>query len=278
MKIVSRFFRKRRAVSREAAKGRQYFFLGEGIGLTRLKCGHYIYVDPLEESVCACLIAHGEWEANVRDVVLKLVQPGDDVLEVGGHVGYYTLGMARRVGATGTVTTFEANPRLAALARRSVRLNGYGARVDIRQQAVADKAGPVRFVVSRQFAGGGHLYVWDNAFGGDTEVIDAEGVCIDDLDLPDIKFIRIDAEGSEPLILRGAERILRRPDILMCIEWDVLQMRYRADPEIFVDWLVELGFQFWRIEKNSRLVSVPAGDLTNLPPCDLIVARSLPAH
>lgn len=219
---------------------------------------------------------HGEWETNIRSVVLGLVQPGDHVLEVGGHVGYYTLGLAQKVGSTGSVTTFEANPRLAALSRRSVRLNGYGGRVEIRQQAVTDVAGRLRFAVSRQFAGGGHLYVWDGALGADTEIIEVEGVRLDDLDMPDIKLIRIDAEGSEPLILRGGEKLLRRPDITLCIEWDLVQMRSRVQPEMFISWLTDRDFLFWRITKNSELVQVEAVELLSLPPCDLVVAREQP--
>ena len=278
MKLLSRFLGKRRRNSRwTTAVARPYFYLGEGVALTRLWCGHFIYVDPLEESVCSHLIAHGEWETHVRSVVLGLVQPGDHVLEVGGHVGYYTLGLAQKVGSSGSVTTFEANPRLADLSRRSVRMNGYGGRVDIRQQAVTDVAGSLRFSVSRQFAGGGHLYVWDDALGADTEVIEVEGVRLDDLDLPDIKLIRIDAEGSEPLILRGGEKLLQRPDINLCIEWDLVQMSPRCKPESFISWLVDLDFSFWKITKSSEFVQVSAIELMTLPPCDLVVSRDRPA-
>jgi len=274
MKLLSRLLGKhRRNAGGQAAVMRPYFYLGEGIALTRLKCGHLIYVDPLEESVCSHLIAHGEWEASTRRVVLDLVKAGDHVLEIGGHVGYYTLGLAQQVGSKGSVITFEANPRLAALSRRSTRMNGYSDRVEIRQQAVTDVAGDVRFSMSRQFAGGGHLYVWDGALGADTEVIEVEGVRIDDLDLPDIKLIRIDAEGSEPLILRGAEKLLQRRDIILCIEWDLVQMRSRIQPETFISWLVDRDFLFWKITSSSELAPLTAADLATLPPCDLVVAR-----
>lgn len=277
MRYISQFFGgRRKRLRRQLAATRPYYYLGESIALTRLRCGHFIYVDPLEESVCSHLIAHGEWETSVRNVVLSLVQPGDHVLEVGGHVGYYTLGMAQKVGSSGSVTTFEANPRLAALSCRSVRMNGYGGRVHIRQQAVTDVAGRLRFAVSRQFAGGGHLYLWDGALGADTEIIEVEGVRLDDLDVPDIKFIRIDAEGSEPLILRGGEKFLQRQDIILCIEWDVIQMRSRSRPEEFVSWLVDLDFLFWRITNSSQLVHVGISELLNLPPCDLVIARERP--
>lgn len=259
------------------ASSGEYFYLGEGLALTRLKSGHFIYVDPCEESVCSHLIAHGEWEPWAREVVLSLIGPGDHVLEVGGHVGYYTLGMAHKVGPSGSVTTFEANPRLADLARRSVRFNGYAPWVNVRQQAVSDVAGALRFTVSRQFGGGGHLYVREGALGSDSAVIEVEAVRIDDLALEDVKLIRIDAEGSEPLILRGAEKLLQKPDIVLCIEWDVVQMRSRAKPAEFAGWLHSMGFLFWRITTSGGLERVDLTDLSTLEACDLVVARQDPS-
>lgn len=275
MNLLSLFREKRpRHISARPATVREFFYLGEGIGLTRLKSGHFIYVDPLEESVCAHLIAHGQWEPWAQKVVLGLIEPGDHVLEIGGHVGYYTLGLAHKVGPQGSVTTFEANPRLAALAARSVRFNGYSGWVDVRQQAVSDQAGQLRFTVSRQFGGGGHIYVGDGALGADSDVIDVEAVRIDDLELPDIKLIRIDAEGSEPLILRGAEKLLQKPDIILCIEWDVVQMRSRTEPAEFARWLADQEFQFWKITTQGELESVAVADLLVLSPCDLVIARN----
>mgnify|MGYP001602679112 CR=1 FL=1 len=268
---------RRRRAAIQPATTREYFFLSEGIGLTRLKSGHFIYVDPLEESVCAHLIAHGQWEPWAREVVLGLIEPGDHVLEIGSHVGYYTLGMAHKVGSQGSVTSFEANPRLAALAKRSVRFNGYADWVDIRQQAVSDQSGQLRFSLSRQFGGGGHIYVGDCALGQDTEVIEVDAVRIDDLDLPDIKLVRIDAEGSESLILRGAEKLLQKPDIVLCIEWDIVQMRSRSNPEEFAGWLLGQGFSFWQITTLGAMEAVAPADLLTLSPCDLVISRSQPA-
>lgn len=246
--------------------------------MTRLRTGHFIYVDPSEESVCAHLIAHGAWEPWTLAVVLKLVEAGDDVVEVGGHVGFYTLALAQQVGPTGSVTTFEANPRLAALARRSLNFNGYSPWATVHQKAASDTPGLVRFTLSRRFAGGGHLYVGDVSLGDDTEIIEVEAMRLDDLEVSPPKLIRIDAEGSEALILRGGERLLQRPDIVLCIEWDVIQLRSRCDPVEFAGWLASKDFKFWQICTSGVLLEVEVEQLINLPACDLVVAREHPLN
>lgn len=275
-KSVSKLWRPKKDVVRNDMTERPYFYLGDGLALTKLRSGHFLYVDPMEESVCAHLIAHGTWEPWIAKVVLSLLRPGDRVVEVGGHVGFYTVAMAHRVGPSGSVLTFEANPRLAALSAKSVRLNGYASWVQIVQKVASDSAGAVRFSISRQYGGGGHVYVGDNALGGDTQVLEVEAIRLDDLDLPNVRLLRIDAEGSEPLILLGAENLLQQPDIILCIEWDVVQIRSRADPQQLANRLQGMGFSFWRITTKAQLLSVDCSLLGNMDPCDLVVARSNP--
>lgn len=118
---------------------RPHFYLGEGLALTQLTAGPFVYLDTLEERVCPHLIAQGTWEAWIAKVVLDLLPPGDKVVEIGSHVGFYTLLMVQKVGPQGSVLTFEANPRLAALTTRSVRFNGYASWVRIVRQAVSDR-------------------------------------------------------------------------------------------------------------------------------------------
>lgn len=241
--------------------------------MTRLKSNYLIYVDPLEESVCSHLIAHGDWEPWISEVVLKLVNEGDNVVEVGGHVGFYTLGLAARVGATGSVLTFEANPRLAALAQRSVRFNGFGPRVRIEQKIASNQKGTMKFMVSRQFAGGSHLYLRDGMLSKDAEVIEVESVRLDDLKLPKIDLLRIDAEGSEVLILEGASKLLDNPDMIVCLEWDVVQMRSRSKPQDLITSLSAKGYRFWCIETNATVSPLKPEDMMQLKSCDIVASR-----
>lgn len=274
--LLSRFRRLTRPRPKAPARSQDYYFLGEGLGLTRLRSGRMIYVDPSEESVCAHLIAQGYWENWVEQTVRRLLRPGDHVVEIGGHVGYFTLTMADIVGPAGSVTTFEANPRLAALAARSLRFNGFADRATIHNKAVSDVAGQVRFSTSRREGGGGHLFRMDGAFGAETEDFEIESVRLDDLDLPSARLIRIDAEGSEAKILMNAARLLARPDVVLCIEWDVGQINLRSDASGFAAWLDDQGFCFWRIRHDTGLDPIPAAELVALRPCDLVVSRRDP--
>lgn len=254
----------------------RYYYLGPTLALVRLRDGDFLYIDPSDESVSAHLIAHGYWEPQIRKAVLGLTRPGASVIEVGANVGYYTLGMARRVGPTGRIVTFEANPHMAALVRKSIGLNGLFDRVEIHEKAASDAAGHVDFMVSRQMGGSGHILVAESHIGSDQSILTVEAVRLDDMGVDKVDLIRMDAEGSEPLILRGAERLLANPDIIVCLEWSTVQMRSRASVPELVEWLDGMGFLFWRIELDAKLKPIPSRDMMALDHCDIVMSRKTP--
>lgn len=273
--------RKKRAAeiwNAEFIKNSRYFYLGPEMALTRLKSGFLMYVDPQDETVSANLIVHGEWEPQVSRIVRRLTAPGASVVEVGANLGYYTLLMARAVGENGRVLALEANPRLAGLARRSVHFNGYSGRVRLEAKAAADQAGELSFMTSRRHSGSGHTLVPESAICEDDMVTVVEAVPLDDIAPEKVDFIRLDAEGSEPLILKGATRLLADPDIVVCMEWGVIQMRSRTDVPQFVAWLAGQGFRFWKIELNATLTPVPSELMATLEHCDVVMARKPPVH
>lgn len=257
--------------------GQRYFYLSPDLAMVRLNTGPFLYIDPLDEQICAAIIAEGCWERWISATVMSLLSPGDRVVEVGANVGYYTLTMAARVGRLGHVTSLEANPRLVGLIQRSVRLNSFADRIRLVPKAAMDQPGVVNFVSFRRNSGGGHVSIWAEDQLEDAERFEVEAVRLDDLDCGRVDMIRLDAEGSEPFILRGAAGLLQaNPDVVICMEWSVVQMGSRTSVGDFVDWLVGLGFNFWRIGLDSGLKPISAAELLTVEACDIVASRRPP--
>lgn len=255
----------------------RYFYLGPELALTRLNSGALLYVDPLDEHVSANVIAHGQWERGLHDAVLSLLSAGGRVVEVGANIGYYTVTMALQVGAEGHVTAFEANPRMVGLIERSVRLNGVQDRVRLIGKAAMDGAGEVTFVTSRRNSGGGFVSVWSHLPYDDGVATTVEAVRLDDMDCGRVDMIRIDAEGTEPFILRGARGLLTaHPDIVVIMEWSVVQMTSRTSVSEFVEWLAGMGFRFWRIGYDGVFTAVSAEEMLSLEDCNVAASRRPP--
>jgi len=263
------------SVKPTSTQAHRYFYLGPELALVKTRSGHLVYVDPLDEHVSANIIAHGYWEAWVHKVVMDLLRPGDRVVEIGANVGYYTVTMADRIGPTGFQVALEANPRMASLIQRSAQINGFTNRLRLICKAAMNESGEIDFVISRRNSGGGYVSFWDHQPYEDGEKLRVEAVRLDDLELGSANFIRIDAEGSEAFILYGAAELLQRsPDVVICMEWSVLQISSRTSVPDFIGWMTGQGFMFWKIGYSGELSLLAPEALADLPNCDIVACRN----
>ncbi|MBJ7485254.1 FkbM family methyltransferase [Brevundimonas sp.] len=288
MTLTKRLARARRAFFRDdsapvqgrsapARSGVEYFYLSPELALTRLLNGYLLYIDPQDETMSAHLIGHGYWEPNVYSVVWSLVRPGDTVVEVGANVGYYTVAMAALVGEAGSVTSFEANPRLAEMVEKSAYINGFKKHVRVVPKAVFETPGTIKFDASRKRSGWGHVSTDGRAAFEDSVVLDVEATNLDAHYTGPVDFIRLDAEGSEPFILRGGQRTIEAsPGVVICMEWDPIQMAGRTSLPEFIEWLHALGFRSWRIGLDGSLTAVDADRMIDLETCDIVCSRTDP--
>ena len=72
------------------------------------------------------LMALGAYEEREVSYVLSRLRPGDAFLDVGAHVGYFTLPAAKAVGPGGQVIAIEPSPDSVSLLRANAELNGLG--------------------------------------------------------------------------------------------------------------------------------------------------------
>lgn len=150
---------------------------------------------------------HGYWlgsyELEFQRIFADRVHPGDVVLDIGAHVGYYTLLAAKCVGSSGHVYAFEPLPRNAAYLERHIHINRLE-NVSFYQIAVSDSSGTVHF------GGGVSSSTGRITLTGDLEV---EAASLDDLlntgQIRTPSVMKIDVEGAEFSVLHGGERLLR---------------------------------------------------------------------
>jgi len=154
-------------------------------------------------------------------VAREHVHPGDIVWDIGANVGIFAFAAAALAGPTGRILAIEADIWLVGLLRRSARTCASDiAPVDILPVAVSEAVGVARFNIARRGRASNYLSV----AGGSTQaggVRETQYVPTATLDwllnhFPSPKFVKIDVEGAEELVLRGAGRLLSeiRPVVL----------------------------------------------------------------
>lgn len=191
------------------------------------------------------VFATGEYEPEVTSVVKGALASGDVFVDVGAHIGYFTLLGAQRVGPAGLVLAFEASPRTSAELKANVMLNGFH-QVQVRNEALSDDPGVVTFFQGP--AGNTGLGSLRSGGGGPAEVVQA--VRLDDVLQPGrrVSLIKIDVEGAEHRVLRGAEGCLTRdrPDVVLELT-DSFLREMGSSAAGLAEWMSRLGYRMFRL-------------------------------
>jgi FkbM family methyltransferase len=200
--------------------------------------GFPIELDP-EDSLRLSLF--GSFEPEQTALIESIVKPGDVVVDLGAHIGYYTLLFSKLVGPTGRVIAFEPSPDTCAILRRNVANNGL-------VNVTIENAG------AGESSHSGVLHVGENRLdyhtggeaGGNTVPIEVVAL---DAYFPEgatVDFVKMDIQGAEPAALRGMERLLARsPNARVLTEfWPKGILRAGGVPEELPAQLRALGFAF----------------------------------
>ncbi|MBX3155594.1 MAG: FkbM family methyltransferase [Deltaproteobacteria bacterium] len=161
----------------------------------------------------------GAWEPHLLGLARTLVRPGAVAIDVGAHAGAWTLLLGSLVGPTGRVIAYEPYPPSAARARAAIEAADLRDRVQLLASAAGERAG------AGTLHGAGDAMLC-------TLVPDAtaSAICtvtittLDELPLDRADVVKIDTEGYELAVLRGARALLARSDPSLIVELHAAQL------------------------------------------------------
>ena len=152
----------------------------------------------------------------------EYVSPGSVVWDIGANVGLLSIAAAQRAGPSGQVITVEADLWLAALLQRSVAMQGpQAAPVRVITAAMYRELGLAQFHIAQRSRATNHLALATGGTqtGGVRQTVDVVTLTLDWLldQCGPPQVLKIDVEGAEADVLRGAQRVLSeaRP-VLLC--------------------------------------------------------------
>jgi FkbM family methyltransferase len=171
---------------------------------------HFVLPSAVDHISKTILAAKNFYEAELLEALHAELAPGDVVLDVGANLGNHTVYFAKIAGCR--VAAFEAHPVAFGFLQDNVRINGLEDRVDAYHLAVSDAEGRVSIVAEM-----------DNNLGATRFGMDADGtvraVKLDDMDLKrPVRLMKIDVEGMECEVLRGARELIARDRPLIVCE------------------------------------------------------------
>ncbi|MBK9779900.1 MAG: FkbM family methyltransferase [Anaerolineales bacterium] len=185
--------------------------------------------------------------------VKQFIKDGDVFFDVGANIGVYTLLASRMVGKRGQVHAFEPLDPTYDLLSKNVKLNQVE-NVYLNPAAIGDQVGELNLYINAQAALTGLGQTNRGIFLGVQKV---PVLTLDDYaarnGIPAIDFLKIDVEGYEGHVLRGAARLIANsPNLIIMSEL----AKKNFEPLGFsvkevVDWMHGLGFEAWMIKHDG---------------------------
>jgi len=219
--------------------------------------GVRLFVD-LSDHVIGLAIVRGHYERGEIAFARSVLKPGGVAIDAGAHIGFFTMQMAAAVGPGGRVYAFEPFDANADLLERSIGENQFGERVFFRRAAVGAAPGvaALTFPVETLNSGGAYLLRGGAAPLAGNLTKEVPVVALDALDLRrPVAFIKMDVEGAEPQVVRGAEKILAedRPIVLAELHPTQLDRASGVSAAEFLGELTAIGYRAHRVGADGSV-------------------------
>jgi FkbM family methyltransferase len=186
-----------------------------------------------------------EYEPESTKFLQSFLREGMLFVDVGAHVGIYTLVAASAVRPSGQVISFEPNPRVREMLTNNVAKNHFERMVTIVPAAVSNQKRSRLLYLGQSDSGRTSLYPTP---GESIEAIEVEATTLDaffqSVGWPSIHLIKMDIEGEERFALDGMKEVsLRNPMLKLIIEFNPIAMRASGtNPGSYFEAIQRCGF------------------------------------
>lgn len=178
--------------------------------------GLWLNIDPrYEDTYCT-----GNYEPLVQKVLSDGLKQGSTFYEIGAHIGFFSLIAARLVGKDGAVFAFEAEPENARRIQEHAKRNGL-TQVQVFPIALWSRCGSLRFERASQFSSRNTGAVVETAAPmTSAETMEVKAITLDTFveNHRPPTMVKIDVEGGESEVLKGAARVFAEVKPLLVCE------------------------------------------------------------
>lgn len=186
----------------------------------RIETPHGTFHGPAEDLITRQLVEFGGHTRNELAMVLSFVTAGDVVLDVGGHIGTFAVPLARKVESTGRVFAFEPTRVSHDFLVRNVRENGVEGIVHVERLGASDRPGTLHARRPEGNTGATFLSEHQGDEAVQTVVLDEWWRARSPAGKLRIALIKIDTEGMDCRVLKGARGILERDHPVLYFEFN----------------------------------------------------------
>jgi FkbM family methyltransferase len=198
------------------------------------------------------LWAFGGYEEHIAELFRRLVRPGDRCIDVGANIGLHTVRLAKLVGERGEVIAIEPDSELALRAGRNIALNNLP-QARVINAAASDRSGNAQLYRPDDAATNrGRASLLQHAELTGTEAT-VPLVTVDEICPGPVALMKIDVEGHEAAVVRGASAVIARYAPSVIFEHDSALLDDPARTSF--GWLAERGYAMYHIVPTRNVIT-----------------------
>lgn len=206
--------------------------------------GGMIYLN-IKESPMMLARVLGLYERKKINVIRSVLKPGMTFIDIGANKGDFSLIAAKVMHGQGTVIAFEPEPTNCMWIKKSIELNGYS-NIALFEVALGETNGCANLYLSDK--SGWHSLV-PSLPARNIGVIEVNKKTLDSVveenNYQNISMIKIDVEGFELMVLKGAVKtLINNKDIILLID---IHPHLGVDPKEVCEFLKALGFSIYEM-------------------------------
>jgi FkbM family methyltransferase len=203
------------------------------------------------------ILAYGGFDFSLLDILKTAIAKDSVFIDIGANIGCICLPLAKHVGDRGCVLSFEADPAIFKKLQHNTSLNSFAQWRGF-NHALGSTPGTLTFHRAANTGSFGHavgsLYASDWHSGGSTfEVsVDTLDRVLDKDQVNRVDAIKIDVEGAEMDVLRGALQTIERYRPILCLE--VCEHTYTSagwTPQDLFELLSPFGYSFEALDERN---------------------------
>jgi FkbM family methyltransferase len=228
------------------------------LSLFETPIGNYYLPTDVEQDVIVNEMKAGRvFEPEIVAVAKQYIQEGYTVLDIGANFGQMTLFFSQFVGEKGRFLSFEADNFTFSVLEKNLAANR---RTNIMPicKAVYDKTGEVMFYPVpdfKRFSSYGSYGLDPNAKEGRK----VETIAIDSLKIQSpISFMKVDVQGSDLFVLRGAVETIRRHQMPIIFEYEEqFQAEFKTSWHDYLQFIDSIDYKIEKVINNMNYLIVP---------------------
>jgi FkbM family methyltransferase len=189
-----------------------------------------------------------DWFEDEIKFLRCLLQPGQKIIDIGANYGVYTLSMAKTVGATGKIWSFEPASSTASFLAAGIEANDFK-QIVLEQSALSNACGEAKLSLNTNSELNSLVH---EDSSGTTETVPLVTLdnCMNRYEWQEIAFVKIDAEGEEANILKGGQRFFSELSPLV-------QYEIKAGLDVHLELVqnfADMGYKSYRLVPGLNLL------------------------